>query len=121
MDGLWSSGGEERIIIFTTNHKEKIDPALLRPGRMDMHIHLSFLKGKAFRVLATNYLNIEGDHPLFEEIDGLLEKLEVTPVVVAEQLMRIEDPELALETFVTFLKEMDKDSNCHLELRGTSE
>ncbi|KAG5069743.1 hypothetical protein GLYMA_01G171300v4 [Glycine max] len=121
MDGLWSSGGEERIIIFTTNHKEKIDPALLRPGRMDMHIHLSFLKGKAFRVLATNYLNIEGDHPLFEEIDGLLEKLEVTPAVVAEQLMRNEDPDDALETFVTFLKEMDKDSNCHLELRGTSE
>ncbi|XP_028189047.1 AAA-ATPase At2g18193-like, partial [Glycine soja] len=121
MDGLWSSGGEERIIIFTTNHKEKIDPALLRPGRMDMYIHLSYLKGKAFRVLASNYLDIEGDHPLFEEIDELLEKLQVTPAVVAEQLMRNEDPDDALEALVTFLKEMDKDSNCDLELRGTSE
>jgi len=45
-------------------------------------------------------LDIEGDHPLFEQIDGLLEKLEVTPVVVAEQLMRIEDPELALEALL---------------------
>ncbi|NP_001304357.1 probable mitochondrial chaperone BCS1-B [Glycine max] len=109
MDGLWSSGGEERIIIFTTNHRERIDPALLRPGRMDMHIHLSFLKGKAFRVLASNYLGIE-DHSLFEEIDGLLEKLEVTPAVVAEQLMRNEDPEVALEGLVEFLKEKDKES-----------
>ncbi|CAE6137534.1 unnamed protein product [Arabidopsis arenosa] len=36
VDGLWSSCVEERIIVFTTNHKEKLDPALLRPGRMDM-------------------------------------------------------------------------------------
>lgn len=110
MDGLWSSGGEERIIVFTTNHRERIDPALLRPGRMDMHIHLSFLKGKAFRVLASNYLGVEGDHPLFEEIDGLLEKIEVTPAVVAEQLMRNEDADVALEALVKFLKDMDKES-----------
>nr|KYP66924.1 hypothetical protein KK1_013235 [Cajanus cajan] len=110
MDGLWSSGGEERIIIFTTNHRERIDPALLRPGRMDMHIHLSFLGGKAFRILASTYLGIEGHHPLFEQIDGLLDKLQVTPAVVAEQLMRNEDPQVALEELVKFLKQMDKES-----------
>ncbi|KAK7307514.1 hypothetical protein VNO77_40650 [Canavalia gladiata] len=115
MDGLWSSGGEERIIIFTTNHRERIDPALLRPGRMDKQIHLSFLKGKAFRILASNYLDIEGDHPLFEQIEGLLEKIQVTPAIVAEQLMRNEDPEVALEEFVKFLQEKEVDSvllNC---------
>ena len=41
MDGLWSSNGDEQIIVFTTNHKERLDPALLRPGQMDMHTHLS--------------------------------------------------------------------------------
>jgi len=25
---------------MTTNHKEKLDPALLRPGRADLHIEL---------------------------------------------------------------------------------
>ncbi|KAG4944391.1 hypothetical protein JHK85_049037 [Glycine max] len=112
MDGLWFSGGEERIIIFTTNHRERIDPALLRPGRMDMHIHLSFLKGMAFQTLASNYLGIEGYHPLFEQIKELLEKIEVTPAVVAEQLMRNEDPDVALEALVKFLKEMDKEKAC---------
>ncbi|KAL8267640.1 hypothetical protein R6Q59_001438 [Mikania micrantha] len=29
IDGLWSSCGQERIIIFTTNRKDKLDPALL--------------------------------------------------------------------------------------------
>ena len=36
MDGVKSSNG--RIIVFTTNHPEKIDPALLRPGRIDLDV-----------------------------------------------------------------------------------
>ena len=42
IDGLWSSCGDERIIVFTTNHKDRLDPALLRPGRMDLHVHMSY-------------------------------------------------------------------------------
>ncbi|KAG6867023.1 hypothetical protein C0991_003940 [Blastosporella zonata] len=34
LDGVAS--GEERIIFMTTNHLEKLDPALIRPGRVDM-------------------------------------------------------------------------------------
>ncbi|KAM3238319.1 AAA-ATPase like [Capsicum annuum] len=41
IDGWCLSCGDERIIVFTTNHKDRLDPALLRPGRMDMHIHMS--------------------------------------------------------------------------------
>ncbi|KAK7282083.1 hypothetical protein RIF29_10606 [Crotalaria pallida] len=107
VDGLWSSYGEERIIIFTTNHVEKIDPALLRPGRMDMHINLSYLKAKAFRVLASNYLEIRDNHPLFEQIEELLERTEITPAEVAEQLIRNEDPDVALSELLKFLSERD--------------
>lgn len=34
LDGVAS--GEERIIFMTTNHAEKLDPALIRPGRVDL-------------------------------------------------------------------------------------
>lgn len=34
LDGVAS--GEERIIFMTTNHLEKLDPALIRPGRVDI-------------------------------------------------------------------------------------
>ncbi|KAK1225387.1 Complex III assembly protein translocase and chaperone [Marasmius sp. AFHP31] len=34
LDGVAS--GEERIIFLTTNHLERLDPALVRPGRVDM-------------------------------------------------------------------------------------
>ena len=27
---------------MTTNHKEKLDPALLRPGRADLHFELNY-------------------------------------------------------------------------------
>lgn len=30
---------------MTTNHKEKLDPALLRPGRADVHIKLDYASG----------------------------------------------------------------------------
>ncbi|KAG1346912.1 AAA-ATPase [Cocos nucifera] len=104
VDGLWSTSGEERIIVFTTNYKERLDPALLRPGRMDMHIHMGYCGPHAFRVLASNYHNVD-DHPLFPEIQGLVREVEVTPAEVAEELMRSDDTDVALQGLVEFLQE----------------
>ena len=96
--------------MFTTNHKDQIDPALLRPGRMDMHINLSFCTINGFRILASNYLDVQS-HPLFEPIDRLLKKLQVTPAVVAEELMKNDDVDVVLSRFINFLerKEMGGD------------
>jgi len=38
LDGVKTQDG--RILIMTTNHKDKLDPALLRPGRADKLIEL---------------------------------------------------------------------------------
>jgi len=38
LDGVRSQEG--RILFMTTNHREKLDPALLRPGRTDFHAKL---------------------------------------------------------------------------------
>uniref|UniRef100_A0A803MJI6 AAA+ ATPase domain-containing protein n=1 Tax=Chenopodium quinoa TaxID=63459 RepID=A0A803MJI6_CHEQI len=81
-----TSCGEERIIVFTTNHVDKLDPALIRPGRMDLHIELSYCRYEAFKMLAKNYLRLES-HPLFETIGTLLEEIDVTPADVAENIM----------------------------------
>ncbi|EEF44799.1 conserved hypothetical protein [Ricinus communis] len=101
IDGLWSSCGEARIIVFTTNHKELLDPALLRPGRMDMHIDMSYCTSQGFRVLAFNYLGIH-DHELFKEIDGLMENNKVTPASLAEVLMKSGDADVALGEVLNF-------------------
>ncbi|KAJ8764363.1 hypothetical protein K2173_006103 [Erythroxylum novogranatense] len=104
IDGLWSVCGEERIFVFTTNHKEILDPALLRPGRMDMHIHMSYCTTQGFRILASNYLEIK-EHPLFEEIDDLIKCVDVTPAALAEELMRSDLPDDALRGVVDLLKQ----------------
>uniref|UniRef100_A0A803KYI4 AAA+ ATPase domain-containing protein n=1 Tax=Chenopodium quinoa TaxID=63459 RepID=A0A803KYI4_CHEQI len=103
IDGLWSSCGDERIIIFTKNHKEKLDPALLRPGRMDMHIHMSYCTPCGFKLLANNYLGVK-HHELFTDIEKLVEETNVTPAEVAEQLMKHDKPDPALRGLVEFLQ-----------------
>jgi hypothetical protein len=86
IDGLWSACGGERIIIFTTNHKDKLDPALIRRGRMDKHIEMSYCSFEAFKVLAKNYLDIT-EHDLFSEVRRLLGETQMSPADVAENLM----------------------------------
>ena len=40
IDGVRSQEG--RILFMSTNHMEKLDPALLRPGRADVHVKLDY-------------------------------------------------------------------------------
>lgn len=40
LDGVASS--EERLLFMTTNYPEKLDPALTRPGRVDMKIYIGY-------------------------------------------------------------------------------
>nr|GEW10569.1 AAA-ATPase ASD, mitochondrial-like [Tanacetum cinerariifolium] len=78
--------GSEKIIVFTTNHIGKLDPALIRRGRMDVHTELSYCCFEAFKVLAKNYLDVES-HELFATIGQLLKETNMTPADVAENLM----------------------------------
>jgi chaperone BCS1 len=60
IDGVAASEG--RILIMTTNHAEKLDPALLRPGRVDMTIAFGYADRDAMRELfSAIYSMLEGD------------------------------------------------------------
>nr|POE52897.1 aaa-atpase [Quercus suber] len=108
MDGLWSSCGEEQIIVFTTNHKDQLDqldPALFRPGRMDMHVPMSYCTMDLFKMLASTYLDFTEDHKLYGQIEELLANAEATPAEIAEEFSRTEDADAALEAVVEYLKQ----------------
>ncbi|CAA0833992.1 cytochrome BC1 synthesis [Striga hermonthica] len=102
VDGLWSSCGDERIIIFTTNHVERLDPALLRPGRMDVHINLSYCTPSGFRLLASNYLGVK-EHVMFDEIEDLIRNAKTTPAEVAEELLKDDNADVALKGLIDFM------------------
>ncbi|KAM3271254.1 hypothetical protein ACQJBY_041808 [Aegilops geniculata] len=114
IDGLWSAFGGERIIIFTTNHKEKLDPALIRRGRMDKHIEMSYCRFEGFKVLAKNYMDVV-EHELFGEIQQLLEETDMSPADVAENLMPMSrkkrrDPTVCLAGLIEALKQAKEDA-----------
>lgn len=49
IDGLLEMPG--RKLIFTTNHREKLDPALVRPGRIDIEIEMKLADRKSINDL----------------------------------------------------------------------
>ncbi|KAI9926491.1 hypothetical protein MW887_004256 [Aspergillus wentii] len=60
IDGVAASEG--RILVMTTNHAENLDPALLRPGRVDMSIHFGYADRNAMQELFSSiYATLEGD------------------------------------------------------------
>ena len=54
MEGILEMDG--RIIIMTTNHIDKIDPALIRPGRIDIKINFKLLNSKQINEMVRFYI-----------------------------------------------------------------
>ncbi|XP_040868761.1 AAA-ATPase ASD, mitochondrial isoform X3 [Glycine max] len=91
---------------------QKLDPALVRKGRMDKHIELSYCGYEAFKLLARNYLNIES-HNLFGRICELLKETKITPAEVAEHLMpknAFRDADLYLKSLIQALELAKEDA-----------
>lgn len=68
LDGVASA--EERIIFLTTNHIEKLDPALIRPGRVDMKVQLGDATESQIRGMFSRFYQ---DKP--ELVNAFLEKV----------------------------------------------
>ncbi|KAF9616298.1 hypothetical protein IFM89_029074 [Coptis chinensis] len=119
VDGLWSSCGGERLIIFTTNHKEKLDQALLRPGRMDKHINLSYCEIDAFKMLAKNYLGIE-KHELMKDVEEVLPLIKMTPADIGEIFLSCEeDADMGMKRILEKMVE-EKEKQCRLTIEDSS-
>ncbi|KAJ4745895.1 P-loop containing nucleoside triphosphate hydrolases superfamily protein [Rhynchospora pubera] len=104
-DGLWSCCGEERIIVFTTNFADGIDPALLRAGRMDVHVRLGHCGAHAVRQLVERYVGVR-EHHLLDNTERYIQAgAEMTPAEVGEVLLRNrEAPETAVRELVAELQ-----------------
>jgi chaperone BCS1 len=56
--------GEGRILIMTTNHKHKLDPALIRPGQVDMTISFEY---PDFNSIKRLFFLMYAEYPLGEK------------------------------------------------------
>lgn len=104
-DGLWSCCGEERIIVFTTNFRDNVDPALVRCGRMDLHISLGACGAHAFKSLVMNYLGVES-HRLFDVADTCIRSGGgLTPAQIGEMLLRNRnDADVAIKAVISAMQ-----------------
>lgn len=84
IDGAFAKDG--RILIMTTNHPDKIDPALIRPGRADRREHIGLLQEHVAARMC--------DHILGVDNYDVLESLEfpVAPALLQEKLLERTSP-----------------------------
>jgi len=57
LDGIAVSHG--RVIIMTTNHIEKLDPALVRPGRVDLKLFLGYVTPETLNQFTQTFFDTE--------------------------------------------------------------
>jgi chaperone BCS1 len=93
IDGI--AGSEGRILIATTNHPEKLDKALVRPGRFDLVKHVGYLNEESFiRMFNRFYPD--------NEISNIELKKDLTPATVqALVIANLNDPEKVLNEVKT--------------------
>lgn len=53
IDGLFAP--HNTIFVFTTNHIEELDPALIRPGRMDLHLEIKPINEETLNKFTLRY------------------------------------------------------------------
>jgi hypothetical protein len=106
MDGLSSCCGEERVMVFTmSGGKDGVDPAVLRPGRLDVHIHFTMCDFEGFKALASNYLGLK-DHKLYPQVEeGFHAGARLSPAELGEiMLANRGSPSRALRTVINALQ-----------------
>lgn len=130
MDGVVSCVGEERVMVFTMNGcKEEVDEAVLRPGRVDVHIHFPLCDFSTFKILASSYLGLK-EHKLFPQVEEVFSQTgpRLSPAEVGEiMISNRNSPTRALKTVITALQAQSnggdaaKRSNDNGSGRGTEE
>ncbi|PSS04482.1 AAA-ATPase [Actinidia chinensis var. chinensis] len=105
MDGILSCCGEERVMVFTMNVKDQIDPSVLRPGRIDVHVHFPPCDFSAFKTLANSYLGLK-EHKLFPQVEEIFQTgSSLSPAEIGEiMISNRTSPSRALKSVITALQ-----------------
>lgn len=109
MDGIISCCGEERVLVFTMNGKDQIDQAVMRPGRIDVHIHFPLCDFSAFKSLASSYLGVK-EHKLFPQVEEILQTgASLSPAEIGELMIsNRSSPTRALKSVISALQSVNE-------------
>ncbi|KAL0923666.1 hypothetical protein M5K25_007732 [Dendrobium thyrsiflorum] len=106
MDGIFSCCTEERVMVFTASvSKDKLDSAVTRPGRLDVHINFPLCDFTAFKTLASSYLGLK-DHKLYPQVEeGFQTGAKLSPAEIGEIMIANRgSPSRALKSVINALQ-----------------
>lgn len=83
IDGVAAQEG--RALVMTTNHKERLDPALIRPGRADVHVALGWVGARTARRLFERFF--PGEDALATRFEQHLGQATLSPAQIQGWLL----------------------------------
>ncbi|MED6181914.1 hypothetical protein PIB30_023755 [Stylosanthes scabra] len=85
--------------------KEHVDPNLLRPGRIDVHIHFPLCDFTAFKTMANSYLGVK-EHKLFPQVQEIFQNgASLSPAEIGELMIANRNsPSRAIKSVITALQ-----------------
>lgn len=86
IDGAFSREG--RLLFMTSNHPEKVDPALLRPGRSDRRITIGKLEATEVWTMAERFVTPEQAGDIVDSLD-LAKRLPIPAAELQEMLVQL--------------------------------
>ncbi|XP_071710466.1 AAA-ATPase At2g46620-like [Rutidosis leptorrhynchoides] len=105
MDGIISSCGEERVLVFTVSNKDQVDPTVMRPGRIDVHVQFKLCDFTGFKTLANSHLGLK-EHKLFPQVEEIFQSgASLSPAEIGEIMVSNRgSPTRALKNVINSLK-----------------
>lgn len=94
IDGV--AAGEGRILIMTTNHREQLDPALIRQGRADVHVEISHADADQARRMFLKFFPEEAE--LATQFAHRIESGTLSMAALQGHFLRYADPIVAANT-----------------------
>ncbi len=94
LDGVVDTPG--RMLVMTTNHPEMLDPALIRPGRIDKKLYLGYLGCNEMVNMIEHYFQTNLEESSVKRIHSAIEEpptLKLTPAEVEQLACEYEEVE----------------------------
>ena len=92
LDGVVECPG--RMVIMTTNRRGVLDPALIRPGRIDMEIEFGRLRRSDIAAIYERMWGVQVDADLLEQVP----EERYTQAEIAQRLYKYKDPNTFLQS-----------------------
>ena len=106
IDGV--SAQEGRLLVMTTNHIERLDPALIRPGRIDVRLHLDLASRSQIARLFLRFFP-EGGEEMAERFAAHFEEKSVSPASLQGYfLLHRDDAQEALDNVGEYVEQERK-------------